>query len=52
MKRMRIGIAVDRYRADPEALRSAHDAARNLAAIRDEDFAEHPLGRCPSNVDP
>ena len=43
MQRARIGIGVHRNRCDPELLRRANDAARDLAAIGNQKGLEH----CP-----
>jgi hypothetical protein len=57
MERVRIGIAVYSYSLDTHATCSAHDAACNLAAICDEDFAQlllgrHAAGHTPENFEP
>lgn len=41
MLRVRFCVAVNSDRADAFLARSAHHAARDFAAIRDQDFAEH-----------
>ena len=39
--RFRIGIGIDGDAADAQALRGRGNAARNLAAVRDQNFVEH-----------
>ena len=41
MKRLCIGIGINRDRADPHGTGGADHAAGNLAAVGDEDFSEH-----------
>ena len=50
VKRLGVGIRIDRDRGDPHPPRGADDAAGDLAAIGDQDFAEHEpwRRRCPS----
>src|SRR5665213_919374 len=43
MQRIVIGLGIDRDRLDAESARRADDPAGDLAAIGDQDFAEHPL---------
>src|SRR5579884_4159202 len=43
MQRVGVGIGIDRHRLDAHAARRAHDAAGDLAAIGDEDLAEHEV---------
>jgi len=41
MQRPGIGVGIDRHRRNPHFSRGANDAARDLAAIGDQDFGEH-----------
>ena len=41
MQRVGIGLGINRNRADAELVQSAGDAARDDAAIGDQDFSEH-----------
>ncbi len=51
MERAGIGIGIDRDATDGETARRPHDAAGDLAAIGDEDLAEHPhIRKTPKRV--
>ena len=41
VQRLRIGVRIDRDGADPEPLRGADHAARNLATVCDEEGLKH-----------
>jgi hypothetical protein len=41
MKRVTVGIGIDRYGPDAHAPRRLDDTAGDLAAVRDQDFREH-----------
>ena len=41
MQRAGIGVGIDRDGADAEPPRRPHDAAGDLAAVRDEELGEH-----------
>jgi hypothetical protein len=41
VRRLGVGLRVDRDRLDAEALACPHHAARDLAAVGHEDFLEH-----------
>ncbi len=48
VQRIDVRLGIDRDRPDPEFFAGANDAQRDLAAIGDQDFAEHALVRtCP-----
>jgi hypothetical protein len=41
VRRVRVGVGIHGDGAQSQFSRSARDAARDLAAVRDEDFREH-----------
>jgi hypothetical protein len=45
MRRIRVGVAVDRDSAKPKIPRRARDPAGDLGAVRDQDFVEGHIGQ-------
>src|SRR5579863_7676755 len=41
MQRMPVGLRVDRHRGDPHAAQGAYDAARDRAAVCNQDLLKH-----------
>ena len=52
MGRLRIGVGVDRDRADPQFAAGAHDAHRDLAAIRDQHLLDRARARLHRGMHP